>query len=295
MSVSDRNIQQVHAVAGPGGPAGGHRPARGSENPIIGTIHPVVVVLGANGKVGLGIAQAVVEARRPLVAVADDSRELADLAAAHPGADLTVLTAKVAGDADAERLAQQLRGLGRALGAVVVPFACEGGRGRLLDQPASVLQRALEQDVLPQLALARQLVPVLGEAGRAGRYLFVLGPGSELPWAGYGYRSITSAALRMLARVLHDEARCMAVRVQMLAVEAPVSSEPRGEHECAEWPSTLAVGRRAVQLLERDSPASTDAVIHFEAGVDSAPSRTISTGGGRSDARSVLANLNVRR
>jgi hypothetical protein len=50
-----------------------------------------------------------------------------------------------------------------------------------------------------------------------------------------------------------------------------------------------------VQLLERESPASTDAVIPFEAGVDSAPSRTISTGGGRSDARSVLANLNVRR
>ncbi|MGB5103329.1 MAG: hypothetical protein WBO04_08410 [Steroidobacteraceae bacterium] len=48
-------------------------------------------------------------------------------------------------------------------------------------------------------------MPVLGEAGRAARYLLVPGPGSELPWAGCGYRSITSAALRMLARVLHDE------------------------------------------------------------------------------------------
>jgi NAD(P)-dependent dehydrogenase (short-subunit alcohol dehydrogenase family) len=275
MSVSDRNIQQVHGVATPGGQAGGHRPARGSENPTVGTIYPVVVVLGATGKVGRGIVQALVEARRPLVAVADDSRELSDLAAAHRGADLTVLTAKLAADADAERLAQELRGLGRVVGAVIVPFACEGGRGRLLDHPTSLLWRALEQDVLPQLALARQLVPMLGEAGRAGRYLFVLGPGSELPWAGYGYRSVTSAALRMLARVLHDEARCMSVRVQTLAVEAPVSSEPRGEHECSEWPSTLAVGRRAVQLLERNSPASTDAVVRFDADVDSAPSRTI--------------------
>lgn len=275
MSSSDRNIQQVHGVATPDGQADGHRPARGSENPAVGTIYPIVVVLGATGKVGRGIVQALVDARRPLVAVADDSRELAELVAAHGGADLTVLPAKIAADADAERLVQDLRGLGRVVGAVVVPFVCEGGRGRVLDHPTSLLGRALEQDVLPQLALARQLVPVLGEAGRAGRYLFVLGPGSELPWAGYGYRSVASAALRMLARVLHDEARCMSVRVQLLAVEAPVSSEPRGAHECSEWPSTLAVGRRAVQLLERDAPASTDAIINFEAGVDSAPSRSI--------------------
>lgn len=272
---SDQNIKQLHDVAAESGRDAGHRPARGSENPVIGTIHPVVVVLGATGKVGRGVVQALVEARRPVVAVADDGRELAELAAAHPGADLTTLAAKVAGDADAERLAQELRGLGRVVGAVVVTLPCEGGRGRLLDHPTSRLWHALEQDVLPQFALARQLVPVLGDAGRAGRYLYVLGPGSELPWAGYGYRSITSAALRMLARVLHDEARCLAVRVQLLAVEAPVSSEPRGAHECSEWPSTLAVGRRAVQLLERDAPASTGAVIHFEVGVDSAPPRTI--------------------
>lgn len=275
MSVSDRNIQQLHGVARPGGPDGGQRPTRGSENPAIGTIHAAVLVLGATGKVGRGIVQALVEARRPVVAVADDGRELAELAATHADADLTVLCASVTGDADAERLAQQLRGLGRVVGAVVVPLSCAGGRGRLLDHPASRLGRALEQDLLPQLALARQLVPMLGEAGRAGRYLFVLGPGSELPWAGYGYHSITAAAHRMLARVLHDEARCMSVRVQLLAVEAPVSGEPRGVHECSEWPSALAVGRRAAQLLERDAHAATDAVVPFEAGVDSAPSRSI--------------------
>ncbi len=161
MSSSDRNIQQVHGVATPDGQADGHRPARGSENPAVGTIYPIVVVLGATGKVGRGIVQALVDARRPLVAVADDSRELAELVAAHGGADLTVLPAKIAADADAERLVQDLRGLGRVVGAVVVPFACEGGRGRVLDHPTSLLGRALEQDVLPQLALARQLVPVL--------------------------------------------------------------------------------------------------------------------------------------
>lgn len=275
MFSSGRKIQQVHGVAAAGGPARGHRPARGSENPTIGTINAVVVVLGATGKVGRGVVHALVEARRPLVAVADDSHALAELAAEHAGADLAVLATKLAGDAEAERLAQDLRSLGRIVDAVVVPLTHDGGRGRLLDHPASRLSRAFEHDVLPQVAIARQLVPVLGEAGRAGRYLFVLGPGSELPWAGYGYRSITSAALRMLARVLHDEARSMAVRVQLLAVEAPVSSEPRGAHECSEWPSTLAVGRRAVQLLGRDAPPSADAIVHFEADVDSAPSRSI--------------------
>ena len=96
------------------------------------------------------------------------------------------------------------------------------GRGRLIDHPAEVLRRTLDEDLLPHLSAARHLIPLLAEAKRGGSYVIIGGPGSEAPWSNYGFRSVAAAALRMLACVLHDEARSLDVRVQMLLVAAPV-------------------------------------------------------------------------
>ena len=210
-----------------------------------------LVILGATGGVGRGVVRAAVKAGWPVIAVARGGRELKLLAAAYPEADLTVLSGSVASDADGAKLARALRKLGRPLAGVVAAVCGSNERGRLLDHPAAFLRRKLDEDLLPHLAAARHLLPLLAEGDRGGSYVLIGGPGSEHPWAGYGHRSIGAAALRMLARVLHDEARQMSVRVQLLAVDMPVRTELNDCHACPEWPSALSIGQRALALIEQ--------------------------------------------
>jgi len=211
-----------------------------------------LVVLGATGGVGRGVVQAAIDSGRPVIAVARSSSELKALKAGHPQADLTVVTGSVANDAAGAKLARALRKLDRPLAGVVAAVCGSAERGRLLDNPAEFLRRKLDEDLLPHLAAARHLLPLLAEHDRGGTYVLIGGPGSEHPWAGYGHRSIGAAALRMLARVLHDEARQLAVRVQLLAVDTPVCTEFNQRHSCPEWPSALSVGQRAMALIDHD-------------------------------------------
>ena len=228
-----------------------------------GIMQPVLV-LGATGVVGRGIVQAAVVQGRPVVAVARDADGLARLRASHPGADISVVAGSVADDAASAALAAELRALGRPFAGVVAAIAGMPARGRLLDQPASLLCERVCSDVVPHLAAARALLPLLADAGRGGSYVLIGGPGSELPWSGYGQRSVAAAALRMLARVLHDEARPMGVRVQLLSVEAPVRGEPH-RHACPTWPTAAEIGERALSLVAgaANGEAATRAVIPF--------------------------------
>ena len=157
-----------------------------------------VLVLGATGVVGRGIVQAAVVQGRPVVAVARDADGLARLRASHPGADISVVAGSVADDAASAALAAELRSQGRPFAGVVAAIAGTPARGRLLDQPASLLCERVCSDVVPHLAAARALLPLLADAGRGGSYVLIGGPGSELPWSGYGQRSVAAATLRML-------------------------------------------------------------------------------------------------
>jgi NAD(P)-dependent dehydrogenase (short-subunit alcohol dehydrogenase family) len=217
-----------------------------------------ILVLGATGVVGRGVVRAALEAGRPVLAAARDEGALATLSAAHPGADLTVVPGSVADDADSARLAGRILALGRPLAGVVAAIAGPPVRGRLLDQPVARLCQGIHDDVCPHLAAARALLPLLAQCGRGGSYVLVGGPGSALPWSGYGHRSIAAAALRMLAQVLHDEALPLGVRVQLLSVEAPVA---QGRHACAQWPTAEAIGRRALALVDRSEAVPVQPVV----------------------------------
>ena len=80
---------------------------------------PAVLVLGATGVVGRGVARAALHAGKPVVAVARDREALAALAATHAGADLTPLAGSVADDAASAELAGHLHALGRPLASKV--------------------------------------------------------------------------------------------------------------------------------------------------------------------------------
>lgn len=223
---------------------------------------PAVLVLGATGAIGRGVVRAALDAGRPVLAVSPDRDGLRDLHGSHAHADLSTLVADPRDERGAAALVRALRKRDRPIAGVAAALCSERERGRMLDQPANELRDALDANVVAHLALARHLLPLLAEGGRGGTYLLIDGPGAQNPWAGYGHRSVGGAALHMLARVLHDEARALSVRLQLLALDWPVRTEANAKHACKQWPSAPGIGRRAVALLERSDRTATDAIVH---------------------------------
>lgn len=229
-----------------------------------GTVKGAVLVLDATGCIGKALVRAALGQGRPVVAVASERAELKTLQAAHPGADLSLVTGSTADEAAASALAQALRALDRPLSGIVSGTCREPARGRVLEQGGQVLRARFEEEVLPQLAAAQALIPLIAEAGRTGSYVLIGGPGGEQPWAGYGHRSICAAANRMLLRVLHDEARSLSVRVHLLAVETPARTPENDGRACEQWPSAADIALRALELLDpTDSPAPIEAVVRY--------------------------------
>lgn len=219
----------------------------------------VLVVLGATGCVGREVVAEALRDGHDVVAVARDAEALDALCAEHAGAALVPLVASLTSDAGGDALGTQLEALGRPIVGVVAAIRGTPMRGRLLDQPGDFLRRRIDEDLLPHLFAARQLLPRLS-ASEQGGYVLVGGPGADFPWAGYGHHSIAEAALRMLGRVLHDEARALGVRVHLLGVNAPLRTIKNARHACEGWPSPRAVARRALALASRAESAS-DAVV----------------------------------
>ena len=233
-------------------------PTHGALSPAHGTMKAPLVVVDATGTIGEALVRQFVAYGQPVVAVAPRLDRLAKLPDGTAPGDVTRIVGRVGSDTDAQRLAARLRSLARPLAGVVVSFpqrTTDGrlGCGRLLEQPTDVLAECLQQTLLPQHVLARHLVPLLAESGRNTHYVIVGGPGSETPWAGYGLRSVATAATRMLARVLHDEARTSGVRVQLMSIDSPLRSERPRQHDCPEWPTAGEVARSVARLIDRGS------------------------------------------
>jgi NAD(P)-dependent dehydrogenase (short-subunit alcohol dehydrogenase family) len=228
---------------------------------------PSLAVLGATGTIGSAVVAAALKAGQPVVAIAREADALAALPMRHPGADLTVIAASVGSDGEAAALARRLRDLARPLSGVVAAICGDCGRGRVLDQPAEFLRKRLDEDLLPHLFAARHLLPLLVEhgQGRVPGYVLIGGPGAQQPWAGYGHRSIGAAALRMLARVLHDEARAFPANVQLLAVDSPARTDVNARHACNRWPSADSIARRALDMLDPRERQPAQAVVGYAA------------------------------
>ena len=223
---------------------------------------PGALVLGAGGNVGFGVVGALLEAGSPVLAVGREGPRMSALAEHfddEPGLDLLHAPC-IHDDRDAARLAEQVRERGRPLRAVFASMGTPPQSGRLLDRPASFLLERLEADLIPHLAAARHLLPLLAEGQHAANYVLIGGPYAERGWSGYGHASVTGAAMRMLAQVLHEEAHALGVRVQLLSVDKPVCTPENAINACAEWPDALAVGRSAVSLLTRGDRASQSIV-----------------------------------
>jgi NAD(P)-dependent dehydrogenase (short-subunit alcohol dehydrogenase family) len=240
------------------------------------SLTPGALVLGAGGNVGFGVVGALLEAGSPVLAVGREGPRMSALAEHfedEPGLDLLHAPC-IHDDRDAARLAEQVRERGRPLRAVFASMGTPLQSGRLLDRPASFLLEKLEADLIPHLAAARHLLPLLAEGQHTANYVLIGGPYAERGWSGYGHASVTGAAMRMLAQVLHEEAQALGVRVQLLSVDKPVCTPENAVNACAEWPNALAVGRSAVSLLTRTDKRS-QSIVTWTAKDAQPPERTV--------------------
>ncbi|WP_379655567.1 SDR family oxidoreductase [Pseudoxanthomonas sp. UC19_8] len=242
-----------------------------------GTPLAASLVLGADGAAGAGVVAALIEAGSPVVAVGAPGEMMDALAQAHgeePGLHLLRQPLPL-DEAAAAALAEQVRAHGVRLHAVFAHLFAPSTSGRLLDQPAARLEQRLSHDVVAHLALARHLLPLLQDQDGTRHYVILGGPATECGWAGHGHASVGSAALHMLAKVLHEEAVPLGVRVQLLAVAHPLSTPKNRAHACAGWPDALSVGRRAVELLRPAASGRVRAVVPFDAAWVPPPVRTL--------------------
>ncbi|TQU07434.1 SDR family NAD(P)-dependent oxidoreductase, partial [Xanthomonas perforans] len=149
-------------------------PDLGSENPMSGMVKSETAVIGGAGNVGMGIVSALLDAGMPTVVIGRDAAKLDALRAQHGHSPLLdIVQGSVADDASAQRLATELAQRHRPLGAVIASLGSPPKAGRLVDRPVAALRRRLERDVLPHLAAARHLLPLLAEVDGGGRYLLL--------------------------------------------------------------------------------------------------------------------------
>ncbi len=237
--------------------------------------HPQALVLGASGTVGFGVVGALLEVGSPVLAVGRAGPRMQALAehfADEPALEL-MHSGCIFSDDDAARLAATVRERGRPLRAVFASLASPLEAGRLLDKPADVLRHKLEMDLIPHLAAARHLLPLLSEHDGTANYVLIGGPFAERGWAGYGHASVTGAAMRMMAQVLHEEALSLGVRVQLLSIDKPICTPANQVNACSEWPTALAVGRSAVSLLSRH--AAPRPIVPYSSESSNAPTQTL--------------------
>lgn len=239
--------------------------------------HPQALVLGASGTVGFGVVGALLEVGSPVLAVGRDGprmRALSEHFAEEPGLEL-MHSGCIFSDDDAARLVKTLRDRGRPLHAVFASLMSPLEPGRLLDKPTDALRHKLELDLIPHLAAARALLPLLAEYDGTPHYVLVGGPFAERGWAGYGHASVTGAAMRMMTQVLHEEAQSLGVRVQLLSIDTPICTPSNEINACAEWPTALSVGRSAVSLLGRHGKPRP--IVSYTAASAAQPTQTLFT------------------
>jgi len=223
-----------------------------------GILAPEVLVFGGTGAVGQGVVAALLEAGSPVLVVGRDPGRLAALRAQFADEPaLDTLLGSVADDGSARALAQRIAARPQPLGAVVAALGGPYNKGRVLDRSGDALLTGLQLDLMPHVHAARHLLPLLQDEAFPRRFVIIGSPAALKPWAGHGETSVTTAALRMYAQVLHQEAQALGVRAQLLEVVHPVCTPTNAANACIEWPSALLVGRRLVSLLDgcRDNRA----------------------------------------
>ncbi|MBL8953091.1 MAG: SDR family oxidoreductase [Myxococcaceae bacterium] len=217
-----------------------------------------ILVLGATGNVGHGVAAAVAEAGATPIVISRDKERAKQLGALFPTAQ--VLVGDVSDAADADRL-------GREVGAVDHVLVSSGGwwqKGPFVRQPAVEYDEARRMLLDAQVHAARVFLPRTAETGS---FTLVTGVGATLTIPNASMLAIATAGVLALSRSLRLEQRA-GPRVNELRIASRIERAPRP----GVVPS-IAFGRAVLKLFTSttrgaiigfDRPESFDPAAHVE-------------------------------
>ncbi len=223
-----------------------------NEPPIAGLEYRNILVTGATGEVGWGVAHAAIHAGAHVILPTRTSAGLAALEAEFDGPRAHPVLADVGledGRQAALVVAERLGGLDH----VIAPIGAWWQKGPSLEQPAAELDELLRTYVRIQFELVRAVAPAL--AASAGSYALVTGAAGEHVIRDAGLLVVAVRGQYALSEVLRAELQQADFRLNELRIATRIEREPRA----GVVPSRKA-GR---DLLELATSGTRSAVLRY--------------------------------
>lgn len=207
-----------------------------------------ILVIGATGDVGRGIAGQLLRSGYQVIAVGrgvDKLRALQEQLRSL--GSLEVVAGSVENEESAAELAAQVRGRYPGLEGIVVSVNAPVREMPLASMPSGQLLDVMRTNVTTHLVAAKALIPILPIGGT---YLAIGGGMADHVFPGLGAISMCQAAQRVMFKVLATEMQDRAVRIHELMLYSMIAGESnRGAHH-PKWITDEDVGRHVVAILQ---------------------------------------------
>ena len=211
-----------------------------------------VLVLGATGDVGRGIAAAQLQRGHRVLAVARHSERLQALTqelGSPPG--LHTLTGTIADDSHASQVLSAVRAIATQIDVVVVSVNGARQLAPLLSNDSAEFAARIALDLVTHFTAARAFLPALAPNGV---YLGIGGGSADFMLENGAYMSIAQAGLRMLYRGLAHEQRERNIHVRELIIASVVNGASTRVHADPLWVTDQEIGEHVANILA--SPAN---------------------------------------
>lgn len=199
-----------------------------------------LLVIGASGDVGIGVATAARDAGWNVVAAGRDATRLARFAG-----KAMIVTGDISSEAGAEALWSAAETKSGGIDAVVLAVNAANRLSPILEWQAENLGGLFAANVLTHFIAAKTFLPRLPTHGML---LGIGGGTADFLIPGMAPLSVMQAAQRMLYRAIARENRDGAA-VRELLIVSMVNGESKRDHADESWVTEMEIGRHVCAIL----------------------------------------------
>jgi NAD(P)-dependent dehydrogenase (short-subunit alcohol dehydrogenase family) len=212
-----------------------------------------IVVIGATGLVGGGIAGVLSSVGHHVLAMGRNRAALDALQSRFP--DVRLHVADIGSDASAQAAAAAALQVLGTIDVVITSVNPPRGQMKLRNTTAAQFAEFLNQTVISHFSAARAFLPVVADEGA---YIAVGGGSADFVWPNFGHISTAQAAQRMLLNVLAAEYADLKVAVRNYMITAMVHNGTSKEGVSAHQ-----VGEHVRKIVEDSEYGAGKVVLRF--------------------------------
>lgn len=206
-----------------------------------------IVLIGATGDVGQGIARALLARGHLVLAVARNATKLGALCDSLGSDHLVPIAGSVGTEAQARRLLADVRAHATSIDAVVVSINSPRRWGtKLLDLASDDLSSVLSADVVSHFTTARTFIPAIRPGGT---YVGIGGGTADFVLPDGAHMSVAQAGLRMMYRALAAELT-HPVQLRELIVASVVNGPSTRDVAQPHWVTDDEIGAHVATLVD---------------------------------------------